>query len=255
MPTPEINNREGYSRVLAATIAEIDGFASREPAYWVWGNLQQQLHAMRDWTADGAEPTAEQAQRISVGLVAARELEPPADAAMDDLITRLHLLSYFWRHEFMVPIATATHKFKAPRTPFMSNTVLIASIVLFIVACCLPALEFKNSQGPNDVMLGLRALVVGWSGFFAAVFAWFANPCWLLGVILLSLRKPISGGVLGLIAVAIACSTFKTVGIELPGDEGNVTRTTIIRLLPGFYVWIASLLSLPLAALLSLFRS
>jgi hypothetical protein len=40
------------------------------------------------------------------------------------------------------------------------------------------------------------------------------------------------------------------IGRELPGDEGNVTRTTIVRLLPGCYLWMASLATLPVAAML-----
>jgi hypothetical protein len=39
------------------------------------------------------------------------------------------------------------------------------------------------------------------------------------------------------------------IGRELPGDEGNVTKTAVIRFLPGCYVWIASLVALPISAL------
>jgi len=53
----------------------------------------------------------------------------------------------------------------------------------------------------------------------------------------------------GCIAIAIACTTFSIIGRELPGDESNVTKTTLVRLLPGCYVWFASLVSLPIAAL------
>jgi hypothetical protein len=67
---------------------------------------------------------------------------------------------------------------------------LLVSMVLFAIACCPPALEFKNSHGPNDVMLGLRALAVGWSGIFAAVVAWYANPVWVLGLLLAVFRNP-----------------------------------------------------------------
>ncbi len=129
------------------------------------------------------------------------------------------------------------------------NKVLVASLVLYVLACCLPVLEFKNSNSANDVMLGLRALAVGWSGIFAAIFSWYANPTWLMGVILLCLRKPAPALVMGLSAVALACTTVLLLGRELPADEGGVTKTTVIKLLPGFYVWIASMISVPLAAL------
>ena len=37
---------------------------------------------------------------------------------------------------------------------------------------------------------------------------------------------------------------------KLPADEGGVTKMAIVRLLPGCYVWFASLAVLPIAALL-----
>src|SRR5262249_22018456 len=86
--TPEINSREDFLRILEITTTEIDGFVAREPAYPVWGLLQRQLHAMREWTANGRDPTPDQRQRISIGLVAARELEPTQDDAMENLTTR-----------------------------------------------------------------------------------------------------------------------------------------------------------------------
>jgi hypothetical protein len=95
--TPQITNRADFFAMLATTIADIDGFVAREPAYPVWGLLQRQLHAMRAWSDNGATPSPEQRARVSIGLVASRELEPPADQAMDNLVTRLHLLNYYWR--------------------------------------------------------------------------------------------------------------------------------------------------------------
>lgn len=130
------------------------------------------------------------------------------------------------------------------------NIILCTSLALFLVACALPALEFKNSIGSTDVMFGLRALVVGWSGLFAAVMAWYANPFWLLGLILAHFGKSMSAMLAGVVAIAIATTVFSIVGREMPGDEGNVTKTTVIKLLPGCYLWLTSLLLLPVAALL-----
>ena len=129
------------------------------------------------------------------------------------------------------------------------RSLLLATLVLYALACCLPALEFKNSDKPNDIMFGLRAAAVGWSGIFAGVMAWYANPFWLSGLILAFLRKPILATAAGIVAIAIAFTTFSILGIELPGDEGGVTKTTVIRLLPGCYVWMASLVALPLASM------
>lgn len=92
-----IKNREEFSRMLEATLAEMEGLAAREPAYPIWGELQRQLQAMKEWSAHG-DPTPEQRGLISIGLTAARELEPAATPEMESLIDRLHLLSYAWRH-------------------------------------------------------------------------------------------------------------------------------------------------------------
>jgi hypothetical protein len=92
-----IQSRDEFQSTLAATAAEMDDLAKREPAYPVWGNLQRQLQAMKQWSAAG-DPTPEQRQRINIGLVAARELEPPPTPELQDLVDRLHQLSYAWRH-------------------------------------------------------------------------------------------------------------------------------------------------------------
>jgi hypothetical protein len=127
---------------------------------------------------------------------------------------------------------------------------LLVSVVLFVIACFLPALEFKNSNSANSIMWGANALAVGWSGIFAGVMPWYANPFWFLGLLLGLFRKPAVVGICGIIGVLIACTIFTVIGRELPGDEGNVTRTTIVRLLPGCYLWMASLATLPVAAML-----
>ena len=127
---------------------------------------------------------------------------------------------------------------------------LYCSLTLFIVACCLPALEWHKAGQPNDMMYGLRALTVGWSGIFAGVIAWYANPVWVFGLFFGALRKPVLAAISGVIALAIALMTFTYVGLELPGDEGGVTKTAIVRLLPGFYCWIGSMVAMIVAAML-----
>ena len=127
---------------------------------------------------------------------------------------------------------------------------LLISLVLFLVACCLPALEFSHSGASNSIDWSISALLVGWSGIFAGVFGWYANLFWLLGILLSLFRKKMLAVISGAIAIAIACTSFSIIGRELPGDESNVTKMTVIRLLPGCYVWLASLAALPLTALL-----
>ena len=126
--------------------------------------------------------------------------------------------------------------------------VLALSVVLFAVACCLPALEF-NQGNTKDVQWGANILAVGWSGIFAGVLGWYANPFWILGLSMGFVGKPKLAAICGAIAFAIGCTTFSLFGQILPADEGNVNHMTLARTLPGCYVWLASLAALPLIVL------
>ncbi len=88
---------------------------------------------------------------------------------------------------------------------------LMVSAVLYLIACCIPALEFKNSNSPNTVMWGANALAVGWSGIFAGVMAWYANPFWLLGLLLGVFHKKPFAVIAGSMGIAIACTAFSII--------------------------------------------
>jgi len=137
----------------------------------------------------------------------------------------------------------------APRAGIM-KILILTSVLVYVVACCLPALQWRDDNKPLEIMLGLRALAVGWSGIFAGVVAWYANPLWLLSLSLAFLRKPWLGSIAGVIALLIALTVFNVVGRELPNDEGGVTKTRIVAVLPGAYVWFISIGLSILAALL-----
>lgn len=125
---------------------------------------------------------------------------------------------------------------------------LLVCLGLYAISCCLPALEWRKDQSGPDIMLGLRALAVGWSGLFAGVTAWYANPVWLVGLALLAFRRTNLAAAAGVVALLIGLTVFRDIDRELPGDEGNVTKTAIVRVLPGAYMWFASLAALPVAA-------
>ena len=125
----------------------------------------------------------------------------------------------------------------------------IVSGVLFAIACSLPALEFTKTQNGREAMMGLNVLAVGWSGIFAGVVAWYANPVWLAGLILAFAGKPRLAAVAGIVALLIGCTTFTLFGKDLPADEGGVTHMAITRVLIGCYFWLASLATLPVLVL------
>jgi len=119
----------------------------------------------------------------------------------------------------------------------------LASAGLFFVACCLPALEFNKEQ-TRDVLSGFNVLAVGWSGIFAGVLGWYANPVWLLGIIMAFVDKPKVAAIAAVVAFLIGCTTFGLFGKVLPADEGGVTHMSLANLLPGAYVWLLSLIAL-----------
>ena len=127
---------------------------------------------------------------------------------------------------------------------------ILLSVLAYVVACCLPALQWKNNDKAFEIMLGLRALAVGWSGIFAGIVAWFANPLWVAALVLAFFRKAWPGAIVGTIALMVALTVFNVLGRELPADEGGVNKTRIVAVLSGGYVWFASIGLSILAALL-----
>lgn len=126
---------------------------------------------------------------------------------------------------------------------------LIASVVLYIVACNLPALEFQRNEAATDIWYGGQVAGIGWIGMFVGQFAWFANPLWLAAGILLMARRPRWSIVCTCLALLISLDTWSLYGQELPGDEGGVSKLTLRRIREGTYVWLASFLALLFGAL------
>jgi len=56
-----------------------------------------QLDAMLRWSANDRTPTKDERQRVTIGTVAVRELEPAYDPAIYDLTQRLHELNGYFR--------------------------------------------------------------------------------------------------------------------------------------------------------------
>lgn len=125
----------------------------------------------------------------------------------------------------------------------------IASAAVFLLACCLPALEFSKERTP-DVLSGFNVLAVGWSGIFAGVVAWYANPIWLFALAMAFINRPKLAAGASLLALLIGCTTFSLFGKVLPADEGGVTHMTLQKLLPGAYVWLIGLITPALSLLL-----
>lgn len=125
----------------------------------------------------------------------------------------------------------------------MKKNPILAAVALFALACCLPALQMTK-----ETNFGIHCLAFGWLGIFAGVLGWYANVPWIIGLILAAYRKRIPAILFGVLALPLASTVFQDIGRELPADEGNVTKTAIVHLLPGAYLWFLSLAALPITA-------
>lgn len=73
----EINSRADFFAMLDAALATANAMLARTPTYAVALSAARQLAALKLWTANGRTPTDEERYRISIGIMAARELDDP----------------------------------------------------------------------------------------------------------------------------------------------------------------------------------
>lgn len=136
--------------MLNKTVAEVDALVISEPEYDVWIILQQQLHYMQYWSANNASSNSGKPNAVSIGLIAARELEPASQEWMQDLIDRLHSLSYYWRYW---PTEAPTSP-TAPTGRTAPKTVRIFAVLILVAAAGGVALigilhsVFQTKMGP-----------------------------------------------------------------------------------------------------------
>lgn len=97
--------------------------------------------------------------------------------------------------------------------------------LLYLASLPLPA--FRNEPSP---VLGIHCLILIPFVFMYA--AWWANLCWFAGCICLSMDKPGWAIGLGALASTLAVSVFRYPDPHLG---------------PGYYAWLASLLTLTVA--------
>jgi hypothetical protein len=98
MPTLDriyVKSRDDFHRVLEGAHKETLELLDRGE-WWPLQSIAMQLEAMKEWTAAGRDPTAEEVESIQLGVVVARELEPPPNAEIESYNERLYeLYGYF----------------------------------------------------------------------------------------------------------------------------------------------------------------
>ncbi len=140
------------------------------------------------------------------------------------------------------PIDSNASKDKNVPLPFFDADALpwvAVSVLLLILACAVPALEFVNKHGEHIVRNGSSVLLIGWTGFFQRQVAWFANPPLIAGWLSLTWWRPRKALVCGLIALALSLGTHMPFSIPGIGDELVYQRPLI-----GYFFWTGSILLL-----------
>lgn len=119
---------------------------------------------------------------------------------------------------------------------------LAASGLLYLTSLALPALLFAQ----HAPLPGYEALAWGWWGLLTGDPAWYANPAYVVTIVLMGMRRFGAALVAAAFAVLVGGSSFLAKAWWF--NEGS--GTPIAALGTGFYVW---LLALALAALAALY--
>jgi hypothetical protein len=121
----------------------------------------------------------------------------------------------------------------------------LGSLLLLMIACAMPALDFQNFSGAQaqdrTTSWGVSLLLLGWMGPLAGQFAWYANVFLLGAWILRLLRLYRVSALLALVALFVAFDCLAMYTHPLPADEGGVRQSYMVGLRIGFYFWIASM--------------
>ena len=127
--------------------------------------------------------------------------------------------------------------------------VLAVSLVLFGLACASPTLIFLRNGTTDEPWAGYMVLFLGWLGPFIGQFAWYANPVLFVSMITFLVRQWMATLVLIALTLLMAANTFLLFFQEVPADEAGVNMLTLQNLHIGFYLWIASILTIGIGAI------
>jgi hypothetical protein len=98
MSSNDIQSRAEFFVILAQAQLQVAALREQTPGYPVWGSIEKQLEAMRNWTKDGRTPAAIERASIDIGLLAVRELDPAQDIGRYHFTQALHGLDYYFSH-------------------------------------------------------------------------------------------------------------------------------------------------------------
>ena len=134
----------------------------------------------------------------------------------------------------------------ADNTIRFSNIIKYLSVGVFLISIACPC--FDTEKEPGDHWEGMAILLSGFFGFFSSLtgLVWLANPAlWFSWGFVI--KKPNVSLILSLIAVAIGFSFLLCTDIMT--DEGSSNFSLITRYRTGYWLWIASMLTMLLGNL------
>ena len=132
------------------------------------------------------------------------------------------------------------------------------SVASYLLACCIPTLELTTTSPENLIpvthakMWGFQLLLRGFMGVFMGTIGWFANPLWVIALLLVFFKRVKAALAVSLLSVAIALSSITVIGKDLAVWESDPYHQRVSALLLGFYVWIVSLALVPVACWLKM---
>jgi len=93
-PKRKIVSPADFQKMLGDALAIVKELDLRCGGFVVYQSITRQLEALTLWTANGRRPTAEEEQRINVGVIAVRELEDDSRAEVQKLSQLLMSINY-----------------------------------------------------------------------------------------------------------------------------------------------------------------
>jgi hypothetical protein len=125
------------------------------------------------------------------------------------------------------------------------------SIALFILALCLPSARFLQNPGTPSAYefnrAGITMLLMSLLGPLSGNFAFCANILLLVGWLMISAQKYRGAAISLFIGFLFTLQTVQMRSTRVIEDEGGVNFSYMTHLLPGWWVWLLSIL-FPLAA-------
>lgn len=133
------------------------------------------------------------------------------------------------------------------------------SLLVYVLACCCPALEMATTTTREPLtpvtyqtMWGFQLLMMGYMGIAYGIISWFANPLWGVALLLVLLKWMKAALAVSLASVVISLTSFWVIGKDLYVWESDIYHQHVSAALPGCFLWMASLVLVPLACWLKM---